>query len=65
MHGLLSRGTSIVFMWVASHVGLAGNLAADNAAKAALLLPVSNLTVPHSSCSSLIRTHALKQWQLR
>ena len=38
---ILSRGTQVAFMWVPSHVGLAGNSAADIAAKAALLLPIS------------------------
>jgi len=47
VHVLLSGGTSVVFMWVSSHVGLAGNSAAINAAKAALQLPVSDLTIPH------------------
>jgi len=42
-HGLLSGDTSVVFMLAPSHVGLAGNLAADIAAKAVLILPVSNL----------------------
>jgi len=51
-------------MWVPSHVWLAGNSAADNASKDALLLPVSNLTVPHSDYKSLIRLQALRQWQL-
>jgi len=65
VHGILSGGISVVFMWVPSNVGLAGNLAADSAAKAALILPVSNLTVPDSDYNSLLRTQALKQWQLR
>jgi len=65
-HGLLSGGTSVVFMCVPSHVGRASNSAADNAAKSALLLSVSsNLTVPHSDYKSFIRIQALKQWQLR
>jgi ribonuclease HI len=64
VHGLLSRSTAdVVFMWVPSHVGLAGNTAADTAAKASLTLPVSNLTVPHSDYNSLIRVHMVKKWQ--
>jgi len=65
VHGSLSVGISVVFMWVPSHVGLAGNSAADIAAKAAQLLQVSNLTIPHSDCNSLIRTKAINQWQVR
>jgi len=53
VHGLLSDGSSVVFMWIPGRVGLAGNSAADSAAKDALLLPVSSLTVPHSDYKSL------------
>jgi len=49
-HGLISDGSSVVFMWVLGHVGLA----ADSAAKAALLLPVSSLTVPRSDYTNHI-----------
>jgi len=52
----------VAFMWIPSHVGLAGN--SGIAAEAALLVSVSNLTVPHSEYNSLIHTQALKQWQL-
>jgi len=64
-HGLISHGSSVVFMWVPGHIGLAGNSAVDSAAKAALLLPVSSLTAPHSDYKSLKRIQALRQWQLR
>jgi len=64
-HGPISDGYSVVFMWVPGYVGLAGNSAADSAAKAALLLAVSSLIVPYSDYRSLIRIQALRQWQLR
>jgi len=41
-----------------NHVGLADNSAADSAAKAVQLLPVSSLTVPHSDYTSLVRIQA-------
>ena len=63
VHEFVIRGFSIVFIWVPSHVGLAGNTAADAAAKAALNLPVTNLAIPYSDYNYLIRTHALNQWQ--
>jgi len=59
VHGLISDGSSVDFMWVPDHVGLAGNSAADSAAKDALLLPVSSLTVSHSDYKSLIRLFIL------
>ena len=40
-----------------------GNSAADTSAKAALLMPVSNLTLPHSDYFALIRNYVLSQWQ--
>jgi len=43
VHGLISDGSSVVFMWVAGHVGLAGNSALDSAAKAALYTSASVL----------------------
>ena len=58
---MLLSGARLVFMWVPSHVGLAGNSAADTAAF--LLIPVSNLALPYSDYFPLIRTHALNQWR--
>jgi len=65
VHGLISDGTSVLFMWVPSHFELAGKTAADSAVKAALLLSLYNLTVAHSDYKSFMRIQALRQWQLR
>jgi len=62
VHVLISDGSSVVFMWVPGHVGLAGNSAADSAAEDALFLAVSSLTVTHSDYKSLIRLQTLRQW---
>ena len=63
IHKMLLTGATLVFLWVPSHVGLAGNSAADTAAKAAVLMPISSLTLPYSDYLPLIRTHVLNQWQ--
>ncbi len=60
VHTSLARGTKVAFMWVPSRIGLAGNSAANAAAKAALLLPITNLPVPHSDYFYPIRSLSLK-----
>jgi len=64
VHKLLTSGVRIIFFFLApSHVGLAANSASDTAAKAALLNPVSNLTLPHCDYHPRIRSHGLKKLQ--
>jgi hypothetical protein len=63
IHRMLLAGGELAFVWVPSGVGLAENSAADIAAKAALLLPISNLALSHTDYSPLIRTYVLRQWQ--
>lgn len=59
----LISGRNITFVWVPSHVGIAGNTAADATAKAALCLQKSNSLVPYSDFKPLINTYAIKCWQ--
>ena len=63
IHKMLLAGAILVFMWVPSNVGRAGNSAADTAAKAALFMTISNMTLSYSDYFPLRRTHALNQWQ--
>jgi hypothetical protein len=39
VHEYMVNGLKITFIWIPSHIGLAGNIAVDGAAKAALNLP--------------------------
>ena len=63
LHQLLRLDYCITFVWVPSHIGIAGNTAADATAKAALCLQVSNSKVPYSDFKPLITAHANKMWQ--
>jgi ribonuclease HI len=48
LHKLLSTGVCITFVWVPSHIGIAGNTAADATAKSGLCLQISNSLIPYS-----------------
>jgi ribonuclease HI len=63
LHQKLNSKNSIIFIWVPSHIGIAGNTAADATAKAALNLSISNTLVPHSDFKPLISSHIKKCWQ--
>jgi len=63
VHQLLSDGKQLVFIWLPSHVGIAGNSAVDAAAKAALNLPESTVVVPYSDFYPVINTRIKQCWQ--
>jgi len=63
IHQLIVDGKQLVFMWLPSHTGLAGNVSADAAAKAALNLPESQIPVPYSDFYPLINNHICSSWQ--
>jgi ribonuclease HI len=63
VHELIVSGKQLVFMWLPSHAGLAGNVSADAAAKAALNLPESQTPVPYSDFYPLIHKYISSSWQ--
>jgi hypothetical protein len=50
-------------MWLPSLIGLAGNVAVDAAAKAALTLPHAASVIPYSDFKPLINSYAEMKWQ--
>jgi kelch-like protein 2/3 len=63
IHRLIVGGKQIAFMWLPSHAGLAGNVSADAAAKAALNLSESLIPVPYSDFYPLINNYIFTSWQ--
>jgi hypothetical protein len=63
VHKLLSSGLKISFVWVPSHIGIAGNTAADATAKAALNLQLCETTVPYSDFKPLVAIYIKGIWQ--
>ena len=63
LHQLQNLGHSITFVWVPSHIGIAGNTAADATAKAALCLQISNSQIPHTDFKPLISSYVNSCWQ--
>jgi ribonuclease HI len=63
LHFLATHGKSVVFVWLPSHIGIAGNSKADAEAKAALAQPVSRREVPHTDFKPLIASYLSNRWQ--
>jgi ribonuclease HI len=47
VHQQLQLDQRITFVWVPSHIGIAGNMGVDAVAKAGVNLPISNAETPH------------------
>ena len=63
IHRIILDGKQLALMWLPSHTGLAGNVSADAAAKAALNLPESLIPVPYSDFYPLINNYISTSWQ--
>jgi ribonuclease HI len=57
VHQQLHVDRSITFVWVPSHIGIAGNTAVDAVAKAGVSFPISNAEIPHTDFKPLISSH--------
>jgi ribonuclease HI len=64
IHQQLHVDRRITFVWVPSHLGIAGNTAVDAVAKAGVSLPTSNAEIPHTVFKPLISSHVRNCWQL-
>ena len=62
-HQLIVDRKQIAYMWLPSHVGLAGNVSADAVAEAALNLREAQILVPYSDFYLLINSHIYSCWQ--
>ena len=60
-HHELSKTKEIIFCWLASHVGIKGNEAADVKAKASLDLEISNFKVPCTDFKPFINRYILSK----
>jgi ribonuclease HI len=64
VHQQLHVDRRITFVWVPSHIGIAGNTVVDAVAKTGFSLPISNAEIPHTDFKPLISSHVKNCWQL-
>lgn len=63
IHEQSTLNRKITFVWVPSHIGIAGNTAADAIAKSAVNLQISNIQIPYTDFKPLVSNHANTCWQ--
>jgi kelch-like protein 2/3 len=63
LHQLKTQTKEVTFCWIPSHIGIAGNSRADQAAKTALRLPKTEGEIPYSDLKPRITSYIRDEWQ--
>ena len=63
-HHELSELNEIVYCWIPSHIGIAGNESVDQKAKDSLNFNPTNFTIPYANFKSFINRYILNKWQI-
>ena len=63
-HHDLSEFNEIVYCWIPSHIGIAGNESVDQKAKDSLNLHPTDFSIPYANFKSFINRYILNKWQI-
>ena len=63
-HHDLSEFNEIVYCWIPSHIGIAGNESVYQKAKDSLNLHPTNFSIPYANFKSFINRYILDKWQI-
>ena len=63
-HHDLSEFNEIVYCWIPSHIGIAGNESVDQKAKDSLNLHPTDFSIPYTNFKSFINKYILNKWQI-
>ena len=63
-HHHLSEFNEIIYCWIPSHIGIAGNESVDQKAKDSLNLHPTNFSIPYANFKSFINRYILNKWQI-
>ena len=63
-HHDLSEFNEIVYCWIPSHIGIAGNESVDQKAKDSMNLHPTDFSIPYGNFKSFINRYILNKWQI-